>query len=78
MELCQIATANIIIDDFNDHTPKFDKNSYTFRIDNFPYNNTEVGTLKAIDKDKVIYKIKKEKNKNNLFRVNLDELDIEF
>lgn len=51
--MCQIATAKILIDDFNDHTPKFDHNLYTFRIENFPYNNTEVGTLKAGDKDKV-------------------------
>uniref|UniRef100_A0A915E5X9 Cadherin domain-containing protein n=1 Tax=Ditylenchus dipsaci TaxID=166011 RepID=A0A915E5X9_9BILA len=52
LELCQIATANILIDDQNDHTPRFDKTAYTFRIDTLPYNNTEVGSLKAVDKDK--------------------------
>ncbi|KAI1704454.1 cadherin domain-containing protein [Ditylenchus destructor] len=52
LELCQIATADILIDDMNDHTPRFEKNAYTFSMDSFPYNNTEVGSLKATDKDK--------------------------
>uniref|UniRef100_A0A915MFH5 Cadherin domain-containing protein n=1 Tax=Meloidogyne javanica TaxID=6303 RepID=A0A915MFH5_MELJA len=50
-ELCQIATAEILIDDVNDHSPKFTQKVYRFRIDPFPYNNTEVGSLRAVDGD---------------------------
>ena len=53
MEFCQISTVDITIDDFNDHTPKFVRKQYQFRIDAFPFNNTEVGTLMANDDDKV-------------------------
>nr|CAD2169265.1 unnamed protein product [Meloidogyne enterolobii] len=51
LELCQIATAEILIDDVNDHSPKFTQKVYRFRIDPFPYNNTEVGSLRAVDGD---------------------------
>uniref|UniRef100_A0A914I5N4 Cadherin domain-containing protein n=1 Tax=Globodera rostochiensis TaxID=31243 RepID=A0A914I5N4_GLORO len=52
LELCQIATADIHIDDVNDHSPRFKRRSYRFRIDAHPFNNTEVGSLRAIDGDK--------------------------
>ncbi|KAL3082214.1 hypothetical protein niasHT_037852 [Heterodera trifolii] len=52
LELCQIATADIHIDDVNDHSPRFTRRSYRFRIDARPFNNTEVGPLRAVDGDK--------------------------
>uniref|UniRef100_A0A914YPL4 Cadherin domain-containing protein n=1 Tax=Panagrolaimus superbus TaxID=310955 RepID=A0A914YPL4_9BILA len=50
--LCTIATIVVSIDDINDNSPKFEKPSYVFYIDEKPFNNTEVGTLKAFDNDK--------------------------
>jgi hypothetical protein len=51
--LCQIATIDIHIDDVNDHSPKFEQQAYTFYTDEFPYNNTEIGTIRAKDEDTV-------------------------
>jgi hypothetical protein len=54
-DLCQVATVRVIVDDFNDHSPQFVRKNYNFRIDRFPYNNTEIGTLLATDEDKVLF-----------------------
>ncbi|CAD5228721.1 unnamed protein product [Bursaphelenchus xylophilus] len=52
LELCQLATVDITIEDANDHSPKFEQNTYTFYIEENPYNNTEVGSITATDEDK--------------------------
>jgi hypothetical protein len=53
LELCQIATIDVHIDDVNDFSPKFEKSTYTFYTDEYPYNNTEIGSVMARDEDKV-------------------------
>lgn len=53
MELCQIATVDVFVDDVNDHSPQFAQSVFTFALEEKPYNNTEVGTLEATDEDKV-------------------------
>ena len=50
--LCTTATIQINVDDINDNSPKFEKLSYVFYTDEIPYNNTEIGTVKAFDNDK--------------------------
>uniref|UniRef100_A0AC34QCU7 Cadherin domain-containing protein n=2 Tax=Panagrolaimus sp. JU765 TaxID=591449 RepID=A0AC34QCU7_9BILA len=50
--LCQVATITVNVEDVNDHTPRFEKSNYVFYADENPYNNTEIGTLKAFDDDK--------------------------
>ncbi|KAI6175361.1 DE-cadherin [Aphelenchoides bicaudatus] len=52
LELCQIATIDIHIDDINDYSPKFEQQAYTFYTDEYPYNNTEIGVVRAKDEDK--------------------------
>lgn len=56
LELCQIATIDVHIDDVNDHSPKFEKPIYTFYTgEEYPYNNTEIGTVRATDDDTGIF-----------------------
>ncbi|CAD5221231.1 unnamed protein product [Bursaphelenchus okinawaensis] len=55
LELCQLATVDITIDDVNDHSPRFERNTYTFFIEENPFNNTEVGSIVAIDDDSGSY-----------------------
>ena len=39
----------------NDHSPRFTRRSYRFRIEPNPFNNTEVGSLRAVDGDRGEY-----------------------
>ncbi|KAI6211786.1 hypothetical protein M3Y96_00471300 [Aphelenchoides besseyi] len=56
LELCQIATVDVHVEDENDHSPRFPKTMFTFYTDDEnPYNNTEIGTIRATDEDKGRY-----------------------
>ncbi|KAI6220827.1 DE-cadherin [Aphelenchoides fujianensis] len=53
LELCQIATIDVKVEDENDHSPRFPKAMFTFYTeDEKPYNNTEIGTIRATDEDR--------------------------
>ena len=54
-KLCLVATVTVHVDDVNDHTPRFEKFNYIFYSEELPYNNTEIGSVKATDEDKGKY-----------------------
>ena len=41
------------VEDVNDNTPICEKTNYVFYAEETPYNNTEIGQVKAVDADKV-------------------------
>uniref|UniRef100_A0A7E4ZZJ3 Cadherin n=1 Tax=Panagrellus redivivus TaxID=6233 RepID=A0A7E4ZZJ3_PANRE len=53
--VCTVATIKVKVEDVNDHSPWFERKSYVFYTDELPYNNTEIGTLRAFDEDRGIY-----------------------
>uniref|UniRef100_A0A914CZ52 Cadherin domain-containing protein n=1 Tax=Acrobeloides nanus TaxID=290746 RepID=A0A914CZ52_9BILA len=54
-DLCYIATIRVNVEDENDNNPKCEKLNYIFYAEEVPFNNTEIGRVKAVDKDKGLY-----------------------
>lgn len=48
-----MAKVRINVEDVNDNTPICGKTNYVFYAEETPYNNTEIGQVKASDADKV-------------------------